>query len=85
MIYKNKNLIIILLIIIIIISITTIIINTNLVNRIDKNDTNQTDIELNKAINTDTTVEITTGIDNILIDDFDDNDMDQIEQELQNL
>jgi len=85
MIYKNKNFIIIILIIIIIVSITTIVIKMDFVNKMAKDDTNQTEIELNQALNADTTVEIMTNIDNIPIDDFDDEDINQIEQELQNL
>jgi uncharacterized protein (UPF0333 family) len=86
MIYKNKNFIIIILIIIIIVSITTIVTKMDSVNKINKNyGANQTEIELNQALNADTTVEIMTNIDNIQIYDLDNEAMNQIDQELQNL
>jgi uncharacterized protein YpmB len=79
--HKKNGLLIIIIVIIIIVIVTLVYVKK--ANNIPSQ--NNTETELNKAVETDTTISINSSLDNINLDDTSATDLQEIDKELQNL
>lgn len=82
---KKNNPIIMIIIIILILAVITIIVLRNSNPKIQTQLLSQSDIELNQAVASDTTISINDSINSINLDDTSDTDLIPVDQELQKL
>jgi len=80
---KNNTIIIVILVIILVILAFISLKNRN--QKVEPIPTNQTEVDINKAIESDTTLEISAGLDNIDLTDSTDEDLKSVDEELGNL
>jgi|GEM_PF-2983566 len=82
---KNNTIIIIISIIVLIIIVVILTKNQNQNKKIRTEPISQTEIDLNQAIESDTTLEINKSLDNIDLTDTSDEDLKSVDEELGNL
>jgi len=82
---KKNNLSIIIIIIVVIALIALIILKNNITKKVKEAPLDQNQIELQNAVKSDKTTDITTSIDNIKIEDTIDTDLNTVDKELENL